>query len=554
VRYARWIDGKGKKRTAPLNADGSRVVIESPIWVAKLRDGNGIIRELSTGCRDRGAAMAKLHEWEKSAEHVRAGIMSDADTAAADWASMPIEMHIEDYVASLDRQGNTKKHTGETRVRLTRLCEACRFHRLRDLDRLVVERWLPTLEMGPEDDRRPVSARSRNAYVEACKGFGNWALREGRVKANPFVGLRKENMRLDPRHMRRSMTAKELAAFLDAAERRPVDDLLTIRTGPNAGKKLADVDADVLEHARRLGIERALFWRTLAHTGLRFNEAHSLRVRDLALDDVRPHITLAAENEKSRRGARIPLRADLAQRLAAYLDDRRRWQREAAVKAGNPTAADVAPDDKLFPNGPASVKVFNKDLAAAGIPKHDAHGKVLDIHSLRVTFNSLMAAAGVPLATRQVLMRHSDPKLTAGVYTDPETLDLDGALAALPCADAPQPAEEPAAAAQGGENTPSPSTPVTTPNGGPKGQNQAFTGTHTAQRVWNTPQRIDTKNRPYSCGYPRKQGRLEEKKNGVPGGTRTPNLLVRSQTLYPIELRVHIVVACVSAECSKCRG
>ncbi len=28
-----------------------------------------------------------------------------------------------------------------------------------------------------------------------------------------------------------------------------------------------------------------------------------------------------------------------------------------------------------------------------------------------------------------------------------------------------------------------------------------------------------------------------EKINGVPGETRTPNLLIRSQTLYPIELR-----------------
>jgi hypothetical protein len=26
---------------------------------------------------------------------------------------------------------------------------------------------------------------------------------------------------------------------------------------------------------------------------------------------------------------------------------------------------------------------------------------------------------------------------------------------------------------------------------------------------------------------------------GAPGETRTPNLLIRSQTLYPIELRVH---------------
>ena len=28
-------------------------------------------------------------------------------------------------------------------------------------------------------------------------------------------------------------------------------------------------------------------------------------------------------------------------------------------------------------------------------------------------------------------------------------------------------------------------------------------------------------------------------KSGTPEGTRTPNLLIRSQTLYPIELRVH---------------
>jgi hypothetical protein len=31
--------------------------------------------------------------------------------------------------------------------------------------------------------------------------------------------------------------------------------------------------------------------------------------------------------------------------------------------------------------------------------------------------------------------------------------------------------------------------------------------------------------------------RKEKIKNGAPGKTRTPNLLIRSQTLYPIELR-----------------
>ncbi len=32
---------------------------------------------------------------------------------------------------------------------------------------------------------------------------------------------------------------------------------------------------------------------------------------------------------------------------------------------------------------------------------------------------------------------------------------------------------------------------------------------------------------------------------GTPEGTRTPNLLIRSQTLYPIELRAHSVVRTV---------
>ncbi len=32
---------------------------------------------------------------------------------------------------------------------------------------------------------------------------------------------------------------------------------------------------------------------------------------------------------------------------------------------------------------------------------------------------------------------------------------------------------------------------------------------------------------------------MRSNKNGARGGTRTPNLLVRSQVLYPIELREH---------------
>ena len=38
----------------------------------------------------------------------------------------------------------------------------------------------------------------------------------------------------------------------------------------------------------------------------------------------------------------------------------------------------------------------------------------------------------VELSTRQIAMRHSDPKLTANVYTDPKLLDVAGAVESLP--------------------------------------------------------------------------------------------------------------------------
>ncbi len=36
-----------------------------------------------------------------------------------------------------------------------------------------------------------------------------------------------------------------------------------------------------------------------------------------------------------------------------------------------------------------------------------------------------------------------------------------------------------------------------------------------------------------------KESRKKKGENGAPGGIRTPNLLIRSQVLYPVELRAH---------------
>jgi hypothetical protein len=78
------------------------------------------------------------------------------------------------------------------------------------------------------------------------------------------------------------------------------------------------------------------------------------------------------------------------------------------------------------------VKILDRDLKLAGIPKRDERGRTLDVHALRSTFGTLLSKGGVAPRTAQAALRHSDIKLTMNVYTDPKLLDVAGALDALP--------------------------------------------------------------------------------------------------------------------------
>ena len=156
------------------------------------------------------------------------------------------------------------------------------------------------------------------------------------------------------------------------------------------------------------------------------------RLGNTHLDTGRPAFTLEARHEKNRQGAQIPLRADLAADIAAWLALRLKVTQEAAEAVRQPVPALLPADMPVFNIPRALRKVLDRDLAFAGIPKRDDRGRVVDVHSLRYTFCSHLAAAGVPLRTAQAAMRHSDPKLTANIYTDPALLDVNAALEALP--------------------------------------------------------------------------------------------------------------------------
>jgi integrase len=441
--FARWKDHRGKGRTALLTVgeDGSeRVIIESPYYVAKYRDGAGVVRVEATGCRDETAARQVLADLERKAELVRSKVITAQEAAIADHQATPLAKHFDAYDQYHQAKGVTKIHREGTGRYLRRLAADCAFETLADLRREALERWLA------QRAADGMSARTRNAYRNALVSFCNWCAdpNVARLLANPFDAVPKANEEADPRRQRRAMTEPELVNLLAVARRRPLLETLTVRKGPRKGERYAKVRPEVSERLELLGRERALIDKTLVLTGLRKGELASLSVVHLRLDDPVPYLSLDAADEKNREGNDIPLRDDLAADLRDWLADKLRRLQEEARQAGAPIPARLPPDTPLFNVPDRLVKILDRDLVLAGIArrvrvdgkwvidKRDARGRTIDVHALRPTFGTLLSKGGVTPRTAQAAMRHSDIKLTMNVYTDPALLDVRGALDTLP--------------------------------------------------------------------------------------------------------------------------
>jgi integrase len=429
VRLARWRDGRGKIRTAPVTTgqDGTdRIRDESSTYFARHRDGSGVVVETSTGCRDETAARQVLADLERRAERVRAGLLTPAEDRVADHLATPIADHVNAFIESMESRGVVAMHRENTRRHLECLMQDCGFARLADLKRESLERWLAT------ETQKRRSARSRNAHRTALVSFCNWCVAVGRLSSNPFKGVPKANEAADPRRRRRAMTEAELVQLLEVARRRPLLDALTVRRGKRKGEAYADVRPEVRERLEAVGRERALVYKTLVLTGLRKNELASLTVAQLRLDGPVPHVELDAADEKNREGSGVVVRADLAGDLRLWLDDKLAALQADAIRSGAPIPARLPGGVPVFNVPSGLVRIFDRDLKHAGIPKRDDRGRTLDVHALRTTFGTLLSKGGVPLRTAQSAMRHSDPSLTANVYTDPKLLDVHGALTGYP--------------------------------------------------------------------------------------------------------------------------
>ena len=427
-RIAKWRDARGKIRKAPIiigTAGEERISLTSNTYTAKFRDGDGVVVELSTGCRDETAARRVLADLERRRELVKANVLTKAEDDAADYQTVSLSDHLIGYLDHLRSKGDSDRHIEDTERLIRRLMKDCDLVALRDIHRDVIEGWLAGRV------KEKMAPRTRNSYLQAIGGFCGWCVETNRLTINPVSKIQRADEKVDRRRNRRALTEDELVRLLDVARRRPLEEAQTIRRGKNKGKLLANVRPETRLRLERLGWERALIYKMMALTGLRKNELSTLTVGQLLLDANFSYIELDAADEKSRKGNTIPIRADLADDLRTWLTAKLQVHQEAVISSGN-VSNKLPPETLLFDVPTQLVKILNRDLKAAGIPKRDDRGWTVDVHALRHSFGTHLSIGGVSPRTAQAAMRHSKIDLTMNLYTDPILLDIHGALNALP--------------------------------------------------------------------------------------------------------------------------
>jgi len=415
-RFAKWTDGKGRKRRERLNDTGDKIIVQSGSYLIDYWDENGKKQTVNSGTSDRDAAQQLAGHLETEAMKRRTGQIDPTLERFAKQAQRPIAEHIADFRASLEAKENTSKHVELTEQRVRFIVNECGATHIKHLTPSAVQQAIK----GIRDAGR--SLETCNSYLRAIKSFSRWLWRDKRTADHALATLERYNAETDPRHLRRELTPEELAYLLPFVE-----------GYTKAGHNLA-------------GPDRAMAYRVALGTGFRADELRSLTPASFDLDSDPPTVTVGAAYSKRRRNDVQPIRRDLADLLRPWL-------------------AEQAQGGTMFSRMPSyAARMLRKDLAAArqqwiGEPDTDAEqearkrsdflryedsaGRFADFHSTRHTYISGIVASGASVKTSQELARHSDPRLTIGRYSHVRLMDLQGALEALPDTTPPKPEQQP---------------------------------------------------------------------------------------------------------------
>ncbi len=383
-------------------------------WTVEFADHDGIVRRVSA-FTDKSASLELERQLKKLVSLRMAGATPDVELSRflescpdrilgklGEWniitgeraaAGKTLVAHIEDWRLALEAKGNSVRHVRNFLANLNHLAVDCGWKHVTDIAAADLVQWIAARKVAGR------SAATINHHIRASKGFCGWLAKGKRITENPLAHVPLLNEKADRRIERHPYSIEELGLLLAATENGETRYGLT-------------------------GHERSLVYRLAVDTGLRWTELRSLTRASFDFTAEPATVTIAAKSAKNRKEDTLPLRpalsADLKQHMAFFLP-----KAKAFAKMGTDCGAEM----------------IRADLETAGIVTRNADGEqivtdsdgaVYDFHSLRHTFATLLNKARVPLATAQRLMRHSDPKLTAGIYTHVLVADKADELAKLP--------------------------------------------------------------------------------------------------------------------------
>ncbi len=383
------------------------VLTEDKAWTIEFVDHNNISRRV-TASRDKTASMSLEHNLNRLVAFRASGAVPDPKLnqfienlspdmrdKLASWGIIEPERaasakflieHLASWKNALEGKGNTSSHIKKSIAKIKKLMGDCHWKKLSDITAQSFDAWRVDAKAGG------LSQQSINHYLTVAKTFCNWLVQNKCATENPLAYLKKKTVTdSDRRHMRRASDDNELEQLLASTF---------------AGEK----------HHGMTGQARSLLYRFAIETGFRWSECGSLLKSSFNFTSKPPTVTVASGKSKNRKERTNPiseeLAADLMEYMALFLPNAKAFQGMHKNRIG--------------------AKMLRMDLEAAGIPYQDECGQVRDFHSLRKTFGTRLARNGVPLAVAQILLDHTDPKLTANHYTMIVMDDKATAIAKLP--------------------------------------------------------------------------------------------------------------------------
>lgn len=387
---------------------GKKSTGKSTKWWGRYRDALGQDKRVPLA-KDKAAAQAMLNDIVRRVELEKAGRLDPFEAHA----KRPLGEHVADFERFLTDKGVTKKQVYTTISHIRKIAEHARWPTLAELSAQDVQAYVGELK------RSGRSAQTCNHYLKSVKQFTRWLVRNRITASDPLEFLSRMNVKVDRRHDRQALSPEEFSRLLDAA-----------RSGP------------IIESI--CGTDRAMMYVLAAWTGFRKGEIGSLTPGSLDLDSKPPTATVEACFSKRRREDTQILHPELATQLKDWL----------ASKNG------LTPTQLLFPvseNLKGGIerkthKMMKLDLERARnkwIDEVDeaerdarrtsdflsycsADGLYADFHSSRHLFITSLEKAGLSPKMAQTLARHSDVRLTLGVYTHIGLDDQTIAISSLP--------------------------------------------------------------------------------------------------------------------------